>query len=88
MINTASFGPSALTRAECAAMLARLADESLRTRFRPERGDGSDAMAGLQLPAGDSPHSGAGPSPRAVHCRTAARARSARGGRVRTRPEE
>ncbi len=43
-----------LTRAECAAMLARLADESLRTRFRPERGDGSDAMACLQLPAGET----------------------------------
>ncbi|MGI6028621.1 MAG: hypothetical protein ACOX81_04365 [Candidatus Heteroscillospira sp.] len=44
-------GSRTLTRAECAAMVARIADESLRLSFRPKRGDGSEAMSCLFVPA-------------------------------------
>mgnify|MGYP004527235397 CR=1 FL=1 len=40
-----------LTRAECAAMAARIADSSLRLHFRLTRGDGSAAMQCLFVPA-------------------------------------
>ena len=44
-------GHLSLTRAECAAMLARIADYTLRVKFMPERGDDSVAMSLLYLPA-------------------------------------
>ena len=43
-----------LTRAECAAMMARIVDKSLRVRFRPERTDGSAAMDCLYIPASET----------------------------------
>ncbi|MGE4354441.1 MAG: S-layer homology domain-containing protein [Oscillospiraceae bacterium] len=44
-------GNLTLTRAECAAMLARIADYTLRVVFKPEKGDGSAAMSVLYIPA-------------------------------------
>lgn len=44
-------GSRSLTRAECAAMVARIADEQLRLSFRPKRSDGSAAMQCLFVPA-------------------------------------
>jgi len=40
-----------LTRAECAAMMARIAEPGLRVKFRPQRTDGSAAMDCLYIPA-------------------------------------
>lgn len=40
-----------LTRAECATMIARIAQEDLRLKFKPTRSDGSAAMQVLYTPA-------------------------------------
>lgn len=43
-----------LTRAECAAMLARMENRDLRIKFKPRPTDGSDAMQCLYIPADET----------------------------------